>query len=78
MLLNEDWLGVESLLALSTFVVKGRGRNEEINKERDTNTKKRGKKRGYNCMGFYWDANQSFKWLNLNGSVFKRHLKIVL
>lgn len=65
MLLNEDWLGVESLLALSTFVVKGRGRNEEINKERDMNTKKRGKKRGYNCMGFYWDANQSFKWLNL-------------
>lgn len=46
MLLNEDWLGVESLLALSTFVVKGRGRNEEINKERDMNTKKRGKKRG--------------------------------
>lgn len=46
MLLNEDWLGVESLLALFTFVVKGRGRNEEINKERDMNTKKRGKRGG--------------------------------
>lgn len=46
MLLNEDWLGVESLLALSTFVVKGRGRNEEINKERDMNTKKREKRGG--------------------------------
>lgn len=52
MLLNEDWLGVESLLALSTFVVKGRGRNEEINKERDTNTKKRGKKEGVQLYGF--------------------------
>lgn len=65
MLLDKDWLGVESLLVLSTFVVKGRGRSEEINKERDMNTKKRGKKRGYNCKGFYRDANQSFKWLNL-------------
>lgn len=46
MLLNEDWLGVESLLALSTFVVKGRGRNEEINKERDMNTKRGGKRGG--------------------------------
>lgn len=52
MLLNEDWLGVESLLALSTFVVKGRGRNEEINKERDMNTKKEGEKEGVQLYGF--------------------------
>lgn len=51
MLLNEDWLGVELLFVLFIFVVKGRGRNEEINKERDMNIK-RGEK-----MGFYWDVN---------------------
>lgn len=45
MLLNEDWLGVESLLALSTFVVKGRGRNEE-KKKKETWIQKRGEKRG--------------------------------
>lgn len=57
MLLDKDWLGVELLFVLFIFVVKGRGRSEEINKVRDMNIKKRGKKRGYNCMGFYWDVN---------------------
>lgn len=43
MLLKEEWLGVESLLVLSTFVVKGRGRNKQRKRHKD---KKRGGKRG--------------------------------
>lgn len=63
MLLNEEWLGVESLLVLSTFVVKGRGRNKQRKRHKDK--KKRGKNRGNDCKGFYWDANQSFKWFKV-------------
>lgn len=43
MLLNEEWLGVESLLVLSTFVVKGRGRNKQRKRHKD---KKEGEKEG--------------------------------